>query len=203
MGNRGRFGKYGEIKRNARLRQARKSGLTSIKSSFKSKKSRPAPWKRTGHGPNVTFREGTYSDEIFITQLSGMVFSVFGPYEELVPKWIGYESTVTIIACVDGSPAGFAMIGDPFNRYDIQWVTELLAIAVEPKNQNQGIGTLLLKEVDKRVAELHIKRIFLHTATDNYSARRLFLKAGYRPWQIKRAFYPAGQDAIVMSKEPQ
>jgi ribosomal protein S18 acetylase RimI-like enzyme len=143
MGKKGRFGKYGEIKRFDRLRRAKTAALETNRM---------------------------------------------------------YETTVTIVACIDGIPVGFAMIGDPFSRYDLRQLTELLAIAVDPEKQRKGIGGLLLSEAEKKATELGIRRIFLHTATGNLPARRLFTQAGYRPWEIKRSFYPKGQDAIAMLK---
>ena len=139
-------------------------------------------------------------DAHFLTRLSGEVFKIYGSYEEMVPKWFESEMNVTIIARINRQPVGFAMIGEPFNRYDIQKASELLAIAVDLKKQRKGIGALLLKEVDKKAAELDIKRIFLHTALENLPAQRLFTDNGYRLWEIKKTFYPEGQDAIVMSK---
>jgi ribosomal protein S18 acetylase RimI-like enzyme len=41
----------------------------------------------------------------------------------------------------------------------------------------------------------------LHTAEENLSAQKLFLKNGYHPWGMEQGFYPAGQDALLMSKE--
>lgn len=207
MGKRGRFGKYGETKRFKRLRQSRSVSLLPKGATFPAPKStRDELSRKNAPGRDqrrpITFRKARPSDASFITQLSGEVFSVFGPYDELIPRWLMHESTVTIIACDDHKPVGFAMLGDPFSRYDLLQVTELLAIAVVPGMHGKGIGELLLREADKKAIELGVRRIFLHTATTNYSARSLFTRAGYRPWEIKRAFYPEGQDAVVMSKEP-
>jgi hypothetical protein len=35
---------------------------------------------------------------------------------------------------------------------------------------------------------------------ENLPAQRLFARAGYRIWEIKKCFYPEGQDALVMFK---
>ena len=200
MGNSGRFGKYGEIKRFKRLRHSRKASLLSEKPVHGSSNLRRADSKT--QALQIVLRKAKHSDISFIAQLSGKAFSIFGPYEEIVPEWLKYDSTETVLACVDGKSAGFAMIGDSFNRYDIQNVTELLAIAVEPEWRRKGLGKLLLKEVDKIAIQLRISRVFLHTATDNLPARSLFSTAGYSPWEIKPSFYPKGQDAIVMAKQP-
>ena len=200
MGKKGRFGKYGEIKRFDRLRRAKTAALETNRPHMKTKRKGLTSKMASGQSPALTFREAGHIDVAFMAQLSRRVFSAFGPYEEMIPTWLMYETTVTIVACIDGIPVGFAMIGDPFSRYDLRQLTELLAIAVDPEKQRKGIGGLLLSEAEKKATELGIRRIFLHTATGNLPARRLFTQAGYRPWEIKRSFYPKGQDAIAMLK---
>ncbi len=203
MGNRGRFGKYGEIKRYDRLRRAKMTPLLSNRSRLKSSGTRKPLSKSSPKESPVIICAAEDSDNEFITRLSRRVFNVYGPYEEIIPRWFESEIKRTIIACTGGKRAGFAMIGDPFSTYDLYNATEILAIAVDPKSQRRGIGELLLREVDKMALEYDIKRIFLHTAIDNLVAQGLFTRMGYRPWEIKPSFYPKGQDAVVMSKEPE
>ena len=202
MGNRGRFGKYGEIKRYDRLRRSRMTPPLSNRSRLKSSATRKPFPKSAPIESHLILRPAEDSDREFITRLSQRVFSVYGPYEEIIPRWFEFEIKRTVIACAGGQRAGFAMIGDPFNTYDLYNASELLAIAVDPKRQRRGIGELLLRGVDKMALEYEIKRLFLHTATDNLAAQSLFTRMGYRPWAIKPSFYPKGQDALVMSKEP-
>jgi ribosomal protein S18 acetylase RimI-like enzyme len=57
-----------------------------------------------------------------------------------------------------------------------------------------------MKAVENRAVELHAKRVVLHTGTDNLGAQALFSRSGYTPCEIKQRFYPAGQDAVMMSK---
>ena len=202
MGNRGRFGKYSEIKRLSRLLHSRKQAVPPLRSDMKSPKSRASMKISATQKPQVSIRPAKDSDASFIGRLSGKVFSIYGPsYEETVPRWLELEMTHTIMADIQGSPAGFAILGQLSSRYDQTRVSELLAIAVEPMKQGLGVGQRLLREIEGKAVELDIRRIFLHTATSNLSARKLFAKKGYSPWQIKRQFYPAGQDAVVMSKE--
>jgi ribosomal protein S18 acetylase RimI-like enzyme len=140
------------------------------------------------------------ADTLFVGRLSGKVFNIYGPYQEIIPKWIESGIGLTIIALMDGRPMGFAMIGEPYERYDLQPSSELLAIAVDPERKGMGVGKLLLKEIERRAVEMKVKRIFLHTAVYNLSAQRLFSRVGYGIWEIKKCFYPEGQDALVMFK---
>jgi len=83
----------------------------------------------------------------------------------------------------------------------IRPVRGMLSIAVEAKNQRRGIGELLLRELERKTGKVGIKRIYLHTATKNLSAQKLFARMGYRIAGIKKSFYPRGQDAFIMSKD--
>ncbi len=141
-------------------------------------------------------------DEDFIKRLSRDAFALYGSYEDVIVSWLRSDNSHTIVARVANAPIGFAMLGRIDSRYDFQTVSELLAIAVESSWQGMGVGESLLREADLMAVQIGIKRIFLHTATDNIRAQRLFNQAGYRFWEIRRSFYPRGQDAYVMAKEP-
>jgi ribosomal-protein-alanine N-acetyltransferase len=201
MGHQGRFGKYGETKRFARLRQ---SGIRQ----HTGRASEAKPWpgdsrsvKPHDHRNRVHVRQTLPSDEGFIIRLSGKVFNIYGPYRGMIRRWLDLDTTITLVALQEGKPAGFAMLGTIESDLTIPAVTEILAIAVGPDRQRMGIGQMLLLEIEKKAASLGEKRLFLHTATGNIAAQKLFMKNGYRPLEIKRNFYPQGQDALMMVKE--
>ena len=152
-------------------------------------------------GAPVTLRHSMISDSRFVRRLSKDVFTVYGPYEDIILGWFESGKCVTIIACQDKIPIGFAMVGEPSDRYNLQNVSEVLGIAVEPERQGRGVGKLLLVAIDTTSASRNIKCLFLHTAIDNMPARSLYERVGYRQLEITRNFYPEGQDAIVMYKD--
>jgi len=201
MGNRGRFGKYGETKRLDRLRRARRGGSFQPAALM-------APWKadfsskgRTGQKGQIRIRPAKASDLDFVIRLSDRLFDIYGPYKEIISQWIDSGFAMTIVAVDDKKPVGFGMLGPLSTRSQGQQMAELLAIAVEPKKQHRGIGQRLMEEIEAKAAELKVKRILLHTATENLPARKLFLRNSYHAWGIEKMFYPAGQDAMVMSKD--
>jgi ribosomal protein S18 acetylase RimI-like enzyme len=200
MSNRGRFGKYGEIKRFDRLRQARIKTPSLRGQVIKSFKLRHPVKSQVNERTNTSIRLGNFSDEDFIGQLSGKVFNIYGPYDQLVPQWFNSDFTLTMIATIAEKPVGFAMIGHVSKELRLPDVSELMAIAVEPEKQKIGIGTMLIKEMEKKAAKIKIKRVFLHTAVGNLSAQRLFAECGYQKGGTKSGFYPAGQDAVLMYK---
>ena len=167
--------------------------------------SKPLDKKQIGDNSSedspVALRYAMISDSGFIRRLSRDVFTIYGPYDEILSKWFNIDKGVsTVIAYQNSTQIGFAMLSEPFDRYDLQDVSELLGLAVEPKKQKNGVGKLLLDSIDKICESLNIKWVLLHTAVDNVPAQKLYKKFGYRPLEIKRNFYPEGQDALVMCK---
>jgi ribosomal protein S18 acetylase RimI-like enzyme len=201
MGNRGRFGKYGETKRLNRLRQTRTKAFFQ-KGIGPERFEQSPPLSRTiDKRASVRVRLAKATEAGFITQLSRKAFNVYGPYEGVISRWFESKGTVTLVAFLRGRPVGFAMIGQLCEAGTLERVSVLLAIAVEPDKQRRGIGRMLLKEAERKAAEQKMARLCLHTAKENLSARRLFTANGYHPLGIERNFYPAGQDALVMFKE--
>ncbi|MDY6951785.1 MAG: GNAT family N-acetyltransferase, partial [Thermodesulfobacteriota bacterium] len=58
-----------------------------------------------------------------------------------------------------------------------------------------------MKEIEKRARQLGVETLVLHTATDNVLGQRLFTKCGFVSCEMKKAFYPAGHDALMMFKD--
>lgn len=141
------------------------------------------------------------SDVNFMIKLSGEVFQIYGPYDRIMTSWLESGVALCLIGSIRKKTVAFAMMSNlPFDVNPAH-VSELLAIAVVPERQGTGIGGILLKEMEKKAAVMNMKGLFLHTAIDNMVALRLFKENGYQARDTKRNFYPAGQDAIFMSKQ--
>jgi len=202
MGNSGRFGKYGEMKRIDRLRLSRiRDPIYGVGNIIKPFRTRQSPGQPLYGEQDIIVRPARVYEIRFIKRLSRKLFNIYGPYEQIIPSWFESDMTRTLIAIMDGQPVGFSMIGDMSSRYGLQHVAELLAIGIDPIKQDRGVGAVLLREVERKAAEIGIKKIFLYTGTQNFHARKLFTQSGYIESEIKKGFYPEGQDAIVMYKD--
>jgi [ribosomal protein S18]-alanine N-acetyltransferase len=146
----------------------------------------------------VAIRPAKPSDKAFIAGLSGRVFSIYGPYRITVSQWFESGVTMTSISMAEGRPVGFVMIGALPGDREGERGAEVLAIAVTPEFQHRGIGQELLQQAQKCLGELGKWRLFLHTAKENLAAQKLFLRNGFRPVEVKKGFYPSGQDALLM-----
>ena len=200
MSNQGRFGKYGDIKRIERLRQARTPPSFSLKAENKPFRRWPPFGKSKTVPDRLRIRPAEVSDTHYITRLCEMVFAVYGPYSEMIPQWLELTTTLTMVARIGGQPVGFAMIGSVSGQSGIDDIHEILAVAVEPEKQRLGIGHALIAEIERKAFGMKSRGLYLHTAIKNEAAQRLFVKNGYRTSVVKPRFYPAGQDAIFMFK---
>lgn len=201
MGNRGRFGKYGEIKRLGRLRRARSLLSPQQGSIIGSWVKGFFPERKSRRTLRFRIRQAEIPDRSFIAGLSREVFSVYGPYEDTVTDWFDSGHAVTLVALMQNTPVGFAMLGHLVREKDQIDYYELLAVAVRPDKQHMGIGESLLKEVEKEALRYRVPRLHLHTATGNLPAQGLFMKFGFYPCETKNNFYPQGQDALTYVKE--
>ncbi|MDD5207083.1 MAG: GNAT family N-acetyltransferase [Desulfobacterales bacterium] len=199
MSRGGRFGRYGEIKRIGRLR--RSGFLFDPAARPRSLKERIRFGRKEGNGPQMRVRPVRQSDLHFVEELSGRVFEIYGPYRQWVSRWFKSDSAVTLIALHEERPVGFAMLGRFSNPSEVLLAAELLAIAVEPRKQRMGAGRLLMNEIEEIALSLGVNRLFLHTAKDNLPAQKLFRSCLFTPSELKRNFYPAGQDGLLMFKD--
>ena len=106
------------------------------------------------------------SDGAFIRDLSKLVFSRYGPYEDMLSGWLESDTTITLLAVIKNRPAGFAMLGRHPYKGDFLPVAELLAIAVKPSKQNCGVGNFLMNEIIREAMKRRIEMLVLHTALE-------------------------------------
>ena len=148
----------------------------------------------------ISFRMATEKDREFVRELSAGVFSIFGDYDEILSQWFPQPGVFTVIGSKKGSPVGFAMLQLGEGGGGDASTGELLAIAVAPEDQGQGVGKTLLSQVEELARQYRVREIHLHTAKDNLFARFLFERAGYEVLGSKKRYYPQGQAAVMMGK---
>jgi ribosomal-protein-alanine N-acetyltransferase len=148
----------------------------------------------------VNIRMAKSGDLPFVSDLSKRVFQQYGPYEEILPRWFVSGRSMTILAESRGAPVGFAMMARTADQPDGSRTAEIMAIAVEPAMQGQGVGHVMMAALEKWARAASIRRIYLHTAADNVDAKALFSVSGFKAAETSEGFYPQGQDAVMMYK---
>lgn len=80
--------------------------------------------------------------------------------------------------------------------YDLYW------IAVDPRHQGSGNGTLLLDEVERRLRQREARLLVVETSSrDDYAAtRRFYQSRGYTEAARLSDFYAPGDHRVVLTK---
>ena len=85
---------------------------------------------------------------------------------------------------------------------------EILHIAVLPEFRNQGLGRMILEELEKQLKSTGKSfKIFLEASVINNFAIKLYEKLGYKAYNERKNYYrsksinaPHTQDAILFAK---
>lgn len=162
---------------------------------------------------NITFRPATQADLFFIARGFHMAMLMDADDTERIQRFsdavcaepgVLYSPENTIIACVDGTPAGMITAYDgaryhAMRERTFQLVKERLGVefpgmedeavageyyldslAVLPEYRGNGIGRLLLLRAIDHASELGIPKVTLAVDPENPKAQRLYESLGFR-----------------------
>lgn len=95
---------------------------------------------------------------------------------------------------------GFAVYGPnpcTINSWDLYW------LAIHERERNRHLGSLLLKEVEKNVARMDGRLLWIETAGRPLyePTRRFYLKNDYELSATLKEYYGPGDDKLVFRKE--
>lgn len=77
----------------------------------------------------------------------------------------------------------------------------IITIDVHPKARRSGVGSLLLRAAEGRLAASGVRTVGLETAVDNLAALSFYKRHGYSVIRTWPRYYPNGMDALVLEKE--
>jgi [ribosomal protein S18]-alanine N-acetyltransferase len=78
---------------------------------------------------------------------------------------------------------------------------ELFLIAVDPKEQSKGLGSILMSELLAKAVARQITRVFLEVSELNKKAIALYKKFGFLKIDTRKNYYKNGENAWVMGLE--
>lgn len=152
-------------------------------------------------------RRATPEDSRWIVDVGADVYVEFGDYGKILPSWIHHPGVLVFVETDDsGERRGFILVGfyAPDESPPGTFVADLLAIAVAPAHQGQGIGRRLLDyAVDltgMAAKQAHVRELRLTVAHTNLRAQTLFRKAGFEVIDANHGAYDGGQRAIRMRR---
>lgn len=78
---------------------------------------------------------------------------------------------------------------------------DITNVSVKEELQGQGIGTMMVKELETRVKALGIQKIFLEVRKSNAPAIALYEKQGFKHMGVRKNYYSDPvEDAITMCR---
>jgi ribosomal protein S18 acetylase RimI-like enzyme len=144
---------------------------------------------------NVTLRDNTPEDFDTLHQIDQVCYEEEVAYSKReLRAYLRFRGSDCVVAEVDRKIAGFCISARQEERGYI------VTIDVLPQLRRLHVGTALLKEIERRLAENGVREIALETATDNESAVSFWKKHGYRSRGVRENYYPNGRDAFAMVK---
>jgi len=103
-----------------------------------------------------------------------------------------------LVALVGDEIVGYT-VGEVDTRSNGRKLGHIMNIAVREPHRNQGAGTALLDELERRFREVGAVASFLEVRASNTTAQRLYTDRGYRLLKAVAGYY-GDEDGYVMTK---
>ena len=145
------------------------------------------------------------ADHGWIAAVAGDVYGDLGDYATIIRSWLDHPGVLTYVD-EDVEPRGFTLLGfyEPSGTTPGAFVADLLAIAVAPGHQRQGIGTRLLEHAIQLAGVVGdssgVAEIRLTVSETNAVGQRFFTSFGFRVMDQDHGRYDGGQRAIRMTR---
>jgi len=79
-------------------------------------------------------------------------------------------------------------------------VAEIEWIAVLSEYQMKGLGSGLMKEMERYAREEGIRKVYVEPSVENENAICFYIRNGYRPEAMRRDWYKDGEDSVILGK---
>lgn len=80
-------------------------------------------------------------------------------------------------------------------------IADIMTIAVAPQAQGQGLGRVILRELEGRARAQGAEHLLLEVRADNEPAVGLYISSGWSQLSVRRRYYQPGDvDALILRK---
>ena len=150
------------------------------------------------HNFSLEIREAEQSDLDEICKIEIECFAEESFTYPQLKYYLDSPNFITLIASIKGEKAGF-IVGS-IEDAGGERVGHIYTIDVKLKFRRIGVGSALLKALERFFIKRGAVRSCLEVRSDNIAAKNLYLKLGYKPIGIIRDYYGLGLDAIRFEK---
>lgn len=105
------------------------------------------------------------------------------------------KSNTVFVASLQDSLVGFVVIENDIDEINISH------IVVDKEYRNHGIGSKLVKFVEAYSKTKKIDTVSLEVSVNNFTAKTLYEKLGYKVRRIRKEYYKDKSDAVEMFKK--
>ncbi|MGB6544725.1 MAG: N-acetyltransferase [Candidatus Acidiferrales bacterium] len=144
---------------------------------------------------STTLRDYTPADFAALYAMDRICYPRGIAYSKSELRWFLTQlGALCVVAEIEGGIAGFLIAG----REEAQ--AHIITIDVAPEHRRRGVGTLMIEEIERRLAALGATEINLETADGNEAGTAFWIRHGYRTIGVLPGYYLARQDALAMTK---
>lgn len=144
---------------------------------------------------NLTLRSYLPSDFEALYAIDQACYPPGIAYSKRTLRWFLHQpSAECLVAEADGQIAGFIVA-----EHEEAWA-HLITIDVLESYRRRGVGTALLRAMERNLAARGVHAVELETATDNSPAVAFWHKHGYRTVGVLKCYYLGRIDAYSMRK---
>lgn len=115
----------------------------------------------------------------------------------VVPGLAATPGAFSLIARLDGEPAGLANCFTGFSTFAAQPLVNIHDLAVLPGYRERGIGAALLRAVEAEARRRGASKVTLEVLSGNERAQSLYLALGYGDYQLD----PEAGHALLWQKK--
>ena len=148
----------------------------------------------------ITYRDAMALDLPVLVSMEKVLFAdspwSMGQFRE---EFKGVPSTHFFTVAVDSNNQiiGYAAVMVPAPGIE----ADVLTVGVLPEHRKSGIGTAFMEQLENWATDKESNAMMLEVGVDNAGAIALYESLGYIRISVRKNYYGAGLDALVMRKD--
>lgn len=97
----------------------------------------------------------------------------------LIPGLKKHPTTLIFLAFINGAPTGIAVCFIGFSTFAARPLINIHDLAVLPADRGNGVGRMLLAEVERKARAMGCCKVTLEVLENNRQAMKMYAKAGF------------------------